>query len=142
MALHTFSYIFAGMIAFGISSDLYEGEGRLLDFLVDPKEEGAGKFTWLKVIPAQVIRGLLMSVVLYPALGWIGGAPFSMKFLFFGGLMLIYTDLSSAAPFPSNIEGIVYMKKNYLGVNVFWKTQAEMIIYSAIFGLLGAWLLG
>ena len=141
MGLHTSAYMAAGMIAFNISSDLYQGKERLLDFLVDPKEEGEGSFTLKKVIPAQIVRGLIMSVVLYPVLGFLDEISFLAQFLFFGGLTFIYTDLSSADPFPSNIEGWVYMKKDYLSKEAFWKIQTEMIIYSMIFGLLAGWLL-
>ena len=139
--LHALAYMGAGLVAFNISSDLYQGKERLLDFLVDPEEEGEGGFTLKKVIPAQIIRGLIMSVVLYPILGFLSEISFLAQFLFFGGLTFVYTDLSSADPFPSNIEGWVYMKKDYLSKEAFWKIQTEMIIYSGIFGLLSAWLL-
>jgi len=72
MGLHIFAYMGAGLIAFNISSDLYQGEDRLLDFLLDPGGEGEGAYTLKKVIPAQIIRGLIMSVVLYPILGVFG----------------------------------------------------------------------
>lgn len=114
MGLHTFAYMGAGMVAFNISSDLYQGKGRILDFLVDPEEEGGSGSTLKKVIPAQIVRGLIMSVVLYPILGFLGEISFLAQFLFFGGLTFIYTDLSSADPFPSNLEGLVYMKKRLL----------------------------
>lgn len=140
-AFHTLAYFLAGIVAYSISSDLYEGEDRLLDFLVSPEEEGAGSFTLKKVIPAQVFRGLLMSVVLYPVLDFLGDLTFGARFLFFAGLMFIYTDLSSAVPFPSNLEGFVYMRDKYTGGNVFWKTQAEMVIYSVLFGLFASWLI-
>lgn len=141
MGLHTLAYMGAGMIALSISSDLYQGKERILDFLVDPEEEGGTGLTLKKVIPAQIVRGLIMSVVLYPILGFLGEISFLAQFLFFGGLTFIYTDLSSADPFPSNIEGWVYMKKDYLSMGAFWKFQTEMIIYSGIFGLMAAWLL-
>ena len=138
MGLHTLAYMGAGMIALSISSDLYKGKERILDFLVDPEEEGG---VGLKVIPAQIIRGLIMSVVLYPILDFLSEISFLTQFLFFAGLTFIYTDLSSGDPFPSNIEGWVYMKKDYLSRKAFWKILTEMIIYSGIFGLLAAWLL-
>ncbi|MFW6104763.1 MAG: hypothetical protein ACOC6I_02865, partial [Candidatus Bipolaricaulota bacterium] len=139
MGLHVLAYMGAGMIAYNFSSDLYQGKERLMDFLIDPEEEGEGSFTLRKVIPAQIIRGLIMSVVLYPVLGYLSEISFLTQFLFFGGLMFVYTDLSSADPFPSSIEGWVYMKKDYLSKKAFWKFQTEMIIYSGIFGLMVAW---
>ncbi len=133
---HTSAYFIAGIIAYNISQDLYQGKNRLLDYLVDPNQEGEAKFTLKKVLPAQIIRSLLMSIILYPLLGAITKLSFTIKFLFFTGLMLIYTDLTSTPPFPSNIEGLVYMKPKYIKKKTFWKTQTEMIIYSTIFALI------
>lgn len=133
---HTFAYFLAGIIAYNISQDLYQSENRLLDFLIDPNKEGEANFTLKKVIPAQVLRGILMSIIFYPLLGTITEFSLELRILFFTGLMFIYTDLASAAPFPSNIEGFVYMKDRYLQKSVFWKTQAEMIIYSLFFASL------
>ncbi|OKY77194.1 MAG: hypothetical protein BTN85_1841 [Candidatus Methanohalarchaeum thermophilum] len=133
---HVVSYFVAGMIAYSISKNLYVGSDRLLDFLVSPEEEGETGFTVRRVLPAQLVRGLLMSVLLIPLIGTIADFSLGIRFLFFAGLMFIYTDLSSAAPFPSNIEGFVYMKKKYVKKEVFWKTQVEMVVYSLVFGVL------
>ncbi|MFP4006248.1 MAG: hypothetical protein ACLFUR_06020 [Candidatus Hadarchaeia archaeon] len=81
-----------------------------------------------------------MSVVLYPILDSLGELSFALRFAFFAGLMFIYTDLASAAPF-INIEGFVYLKKQYVQKEAFWKIELEMVIYSILFGLLAAWLL-
>ncbi|OUJ18484.1 hypothetical protein AMET1_1401 [Methanonatronarchaeum thermophilum] len=133
---HIISYFIAGIASYLFSKDMYTGGERTLDFLVDPSEGDEAKFTAYKVLPAQIVRGLLMSVVLYPVLGAIADLSFTTQFLFFTGLMYIYTDLSSAVPFPSNIEGQVYMKKRHLTKHSFLKPQIEIIIYSVIFGIL------
>jgi hypothetical protein len=61
--------------------------------------------------------------------------------LFFTGLMLIYTEISSAVPFPTNIEGFVYMKQRYIKAKTIGKFWLEIIIYSVLFGLLAGALL-
>lgn len=133
--VHTGTYTLAGMAALNISRDLYEGEQRLLDFLIDMSE---GKTLFL---PAQLLRGLLMSLVLYPVMPLLGDISFAARFAFFFGLMFIYTDFAGAVPFPHNIEGFVYMKSRYLQKKMVWKLYFEIIIYSLLFAFFVAWLL-
>jgi hypothetical protein len=135
--IHTIAYTVAGAVALRFSKDIYEGENRLFDFLRDMNSpEGQAVSRWF--LPAQLLRGLLLSIVLWPILGLLGQLPFGLQFLFFTGLMFFYTDFAGAVPFAGNIEGYVYMKEKYLNKTSFWKMQAEMLIYSPLFGLLAA----
>ncbi len=140
-AFHILSYVFAGAIALKISGDLYKGEARLLDFIRDMDNEREGKYVQRYFIPAQIIRGILMSIVFYPILGVLGSLSFIYIFLFIAGLMFLFTDFASAIPFVNNIEGFVYMEERYLKKDSFWKLYFETIIYSLVFALLVAWFL-
>ncbi len=64
-----------------------------------------------------------------------------MQFIFMATLMFVYADFASAVPFSNTIEGVVYMKKEFVEKRVFWTIQLEAILYSAMFGLLSAWIL-
>ena len=64
-----------------------------------------------------------------------------MQFIFMTSLMFVYADFASAVPFSNTIEGILYMKKEFVEKRVFWIIQLEAIIYSMMFGLLSAWFL-
>lgn len=141
IVIHTVSYTLAGIIALKVSKDLYENKQRIIDYLRDMsvKEESRHVEKWF--LPAQLARGALMSVVLYPILGMLGEVSFVMRALFLGGLMFIYTDFASAVPFPHNIEGLVYMKPRYIQGKVSGKLYLEMLIYSVIFGLAAGWFL-
>ncbi len=137
---HFISYMIAGVISYRFSKDLYEGEDRLLDFLKDMSKEEENAEVARYSLPAQILRGILLSVVFFPVLNAIGSITFINRAVFFAALMFIYTDLASAMPFPDTIEGFVYLKKQYLKASAFWKMQIEMIIYSLLFGLLVSWL--
>lgn len=93
------------------------------------------------LIPSQFIRGILMSLVLYPILPFLGELSFGLQFLFMSSLMFVYADFSSAVPFSNTIEGLVYLKKEFVRNRVFWTIQLEAIIYSVMFGILSAWIL-
>ena len=136
IAIHTASYLLAGVLALRISGDLYEERNRVLDFLRDMSDPEESGHVSRYFIPAQLLRGLLMSVVLYPILGPLGELSYPLQFAFFAGLMFVFTDFACAVPFPNNIEGLVYMKRRYLKRKFFWKLYLETAIYSVLFGLL------
>jgi hypothetical protein len=139
--IHTAVYTIAGAVALKLSKDLYEEKNRLMDYMNDMSVELENKHVAKWFLPAQLLRGLLMSVVLYPVLGLLGDLTFGLRFAFLAGIMFIYTDLASAVPFPNNIEGFVYLKKRYLKKDIFWKFYLETVLYSLAFGGLVSWLL-
>ncbi len=93
------------------------------------------------LLPSQFARGIVMSMVLYPILPFMRDLSFGMQFIFMASLMFVYADFASAIPFSNTIEGIVYLKKEFVEKKVFWTIQLEAIMYSIVFGLLSAWLL-
>lgn len=139
--IHTASYIFAGAIALKISNNLYEEKERIIDYVRDMSDESERKHVEKWFIPAQIIRGLLLSLVLYPLVGLLGDLSFLLRFVFFSGLMILFTDVASAVPFPHNIEGMVYMKQKYMKKEAVGKLYFEILIYGIVFGLLASWLL-
>ncbi len=136
MLSHTLSYTFSGVIALGISRDIYKNKQRLCDFLRDMADKNENKHVSRSFLPAQIVRGLLLSVILFPLLPAISDFPFYTKSLFFTGLMFVYTHLAAASPFIDNIEGWVYFKKAYIKKTAIVKFQTEMLIYAVLFGLM------
>jgi len=140
--IHFICYMAAGVIDLQFAGKLYAGKERLYRHMMrdlDDKKESTRIARLL--IPSQLIRALLMSVVLYPILPFLTGLSFGMQFLFMSSLMLVYADFSSAVPFSNTIEGWVYLKKEYVQKNAFWTILLESIMYSLLFGLLSAWIL-
>lgn len=116
---------------FTFSKLVYEGKQRALDYQRDvaEKDDLAHVSHWF--FPAQLLRGLLMFIVLYPVLAVLGDVSLAMRLLFFFGLFFVYTHVGCASPCSDNIEGLVYMRPRYFNKKVFWKFQWEMILYSA-----------
>ena len=139
--IHLISYVAAGVLNQQLlSKDLYGGEDALyapffrnMDDLAERRRQGR------VMVPAQLIRAVLMSVVLYPILGALGDLSFGMRFAFLSGLMFVYADLAAATPFSNNVEGIVYLKPRFTTWGVFWRIQSEAIVYSVLFGVTAAW---
>ncbi len=140
--IHLVCYITAGIIDLQLAKRIYEGKDRLYRaFFRDMEDIQESTRVAKLLLPSQFIRGLMMSVVLYPILPSLKELPFGIQFLFMGGLMFVYADFSSAIPFSNTIEGLVYLKKQFVKKKVFWTIQFEAIIYSTLFGLLSAWIL-
>lgn len=139
--VHTGAYFIAGLLAYRISRDLYHGENRLLDFFRDMSDQAENARVAKLTLPLQLLRGLLLSIVLYPIMGLLEDLSYFLRFVFLASLMFVYTDFASAIPFPHNIEGFIYLKERYLKKSAFWKLQFEMIVFSLLFGLVSAWVL-
>jgi hypothetical protein len=139
---HIVAYFFAGAVTYPLFyKPLHGGEGSLYGaFLRDMNDPSEARRQMALLVPAQVVRGLLMALVLLPVLGFLGEQSFAIQFAFMAGLMFVYTDLGAAVPFSNTIEGIVYMKPRFIR-EAFVKTQVESILYSVTMGLAAAWFL-
>jgi hypothetical protein len=141
--IHLGAYVVAGVLNQQLlSKHLYGGENALLaPFFRDMEKTEEQRRSGRLMVPAQLTRALLMSVVLYPLLVPIGELPYGLRFAFLGGLMFVYADLASATPFSNNIEGLVYLKPEFTTWDVFLRIQSEAVVYSLLFGGVTAWLL-
>lgn len=139
--IHTLAYIVAGAIALKMSGDLYREQARVMDFNRDMSNKRESSHVEKYFIPAQIIRGLLMAIVLIPIVNLLGGISFIPRFAFLAGIMIIYADLACANPFSHNIEGFVYMKERYLDRKILPKLYFETFTHGILFGILSAWLL-
>lgn len=137
--VHLVCYTIAGVIDLQLAKKMYSGKDRLYKSFfrnMEDKQESARIARLL--IPSQFFRALLMSIVLYPILPFLVEFSFGMQFFFMASLMFVYADFSSAIPFSNTIEGLVYLKKEFVQKKVFWTIQLEAVIYSVLFGLLMA----
>jgi Na+/proline symporter len=140
--IHLACYIVAGIIDLKLAKKMYKGKNRLYkSFFRNMDNEKESLRISKLMIPSQLIRALLMSLVLYPILPYLIQLQFWVQFLFMASLMFVYADFASAIPFSNTIEGIVYLKKEFVEKKVFWTIQLEAIIYSLLSGLLSAFFL-
>lgn len=97
VAIHLGAYIVAGAVSLRFTRDLYTGDGALFaPFLRDVATPEEKARQGLVMGPAQLARGLLMSVVLYPVLTPLAELPLAARFGFLTALMFVYTDLAAA----------------------------------------------
>lgn len=139
--IHTVAYVVAGAVDLKISENLYSGEDRLVDFHRNMSNKKQSSHVEKYFIPAQLVRGFLMAIVLLPIFGMLGDISFILRFAFLAGIMIIYADLASANPFSHNIEGFVYLKEGYIDTKFLPVLYFETFTHGILFGLLSAWLL-
>ena len=140
--IHQVAYVVAGVINQRYTKDLYVGAAALYrPFMRDVSEADEQRRQGRLMLPAQLVRAVAMSVVLYPILDAIGDLSFGIRAALLGGLMFVYADVASAIPFSNTIEGLVYLKPEYVTRDVFWRIQSEAVIYSVLFGVAAGWLL-
>ena len=140
--IHLVCYVIAGVIDLQLAQRMYMGKDRLYrSFFRDMQDAQESRRVGLLLIPSQLARGLIMSVVLYPVLPYLHELSFGIRFAFLAGLMFVYADFASAVPFSNTIEGLVYLRKEFVEQRVFWTILFESILYSVLFGMLAGWLL-
>jgi len=140
--IHLVCYVIAGVIDLQLAKKMYLGKNRIFkSFFRDMEDDKENKRIAKLLIPSQFIRAIFMSLVLYPILPFLKDLSFEIQFVFMASLMFVYADFASAIPFSNTIEGIVYLKKEFVKKRVFWTIQLEAILYSLMFGLLSAWIL-
>jgi hypothetical protein len=139
--IHTAAYVLAGVVALSISKDLYEHRNRHLDFLRDMGDEDENRKVQRAFLPAQLVRGVLMGLVLLPIVGALGEMTAVLRFVFLAALTFVYLEVASSIPFPTNIEGRVYLKDRYQSFPSLWKLYVEAVLYSVLVAGAVTWLL-
>jgi hypothetical protein len=139
--IHTVAYVLAGVVALSISKDLYEHRNRHLDFLRDMGDADENRKVQRAFLPAQLVRGVLMGLVLVPIVGALGEMTTVLRFGFLAALTFVYLEVASSIPFPTNIEGRVYLKDRYRSFPSVWKLYLEAVLYSVMLAGALTWLL-
>ena len=136
------AYLIAGALAYHLlTKRFYVGDAaifaRFLRSEADPTE-------WRHVMawqfPMLLARGLLISLALLPFRSALISFALPKRVLVLFVLFFVLVHLAAAAPSPSNLEGIVYMRPELIGVVPFLLTQPEMVVQSLLFALgTGVW---
>jgi hypothetical protein len=141
VAIYSLAYLIAGGLAYGLlTKQFYVGDNPIFAGFLR-SEDDATEWTHVNLwmIPALLLRGLLISVVLLPFKETLEKMTFTWRACVLSVLMFVLIHLAAAAPSPSNIEGLVYMKPQFIGVHPFLLTQPEMTLQCLLFALGLSW---
>jgi hypothetical protein len=138
IAVHTVTYFIVGAIAYNLlTKPFYTGSDPAFgDFMrtLDNPESMSHITRWF--VPAQILRGILMAIVLYPFFDKLVDWNFRKRFLAISGLYIVFGYWAATVAAPGTIEGMVYMKPS-ITLYVHFIVQPEIITQGLA---LGAWL--
>ena len=79
--------------------------------------------------------------VLLPFVEALKKAAFYRRVATLFAVLFVLAHLAAAAPSPSNIEGLVYMRPDLVGLRPFLLTQPEMLLPCLLFAFGFSWLI-
>lgn len=141
--IYSLVYLFVGAITYQlITKQFYVGIDPIFTAFLRSE---ANPSQWAHVmqwqLPLLLLRGLLIAIVLYLFIDALRSLSLRKRIGVLFAVNFILVHLSSAAPSPSNIEGIVYMRPELMNVESFLLTQPEMIIQSLLFAVAAAYII-
>lgn len=141
--IYTFVYLVVGAVAYQlITKQFYVGDDPIFTaYLRSESNPAEWDHTNLWLIPGLVLRALLISLVLLPFVETLKKMAFWKRAAVLFGLMFVLIHIAAAAPSPSNIEGLIYMKPQLASAASFLLTQPEMIAQCLLFALGLSWVL-
>jgi hypothetical protein len=137
---HTVSYFVAGAVAFAtLTHVLYDGTDPLFGtYLRTPGEADLWQHVTTWFLPAQLLRGALIGLVLSPFLPLLRSWSTIRTAMIVGGLYLVFGFWAAALAAPGNIEGLVYLRPELSSLDVVLLVQPEIIIQGVAMALLVA----
>src|SRR5688572_10857220 len=113
---HVIAYLVAGGISYQlITKSLWDAPDTILaNYLRTPVDPELWRFAMVWQVPAQILRGILTALVLLPLFELHASWTKLKKVLFYGALVFVLSHLSSSAPSPANIEGLVYIRPEFI----------------------------
>lgn len=135
---HTVTYFVVGAIAYQLlTKPLYIGEQAVMaTFMRTELEPEIWRHVMVWFLPAQILRGFLLAVALYPFHDILIGWSWVKRFAAIAGIYIIVGFWASAPAAPGTIEGLVYLRPEF-SLPVHLKVQPEIIAQGL---LMGGWL--
>ncbi|MBE0447598.1 MAG: hypothetical protein IBX64_05800 [Actinobacteria bacterium] len=130
IVVHSLTYSIVGGLYYQlVTHRYYVGETAVVDWLMRDPNSLWVQSLWL---PAQVLRGILISIILYAIYDRIVELK-NKGWMLISGLYLLVGWLSAAGPTPGSIEGIVYTK---VPLDFQIISALEVIIQGLLLGLI------
>jgi hypothetical protein len=142
-AAHALTYFVVGATAYAfLTKPLYEGPDPLFaSFMRTPADPVAWRHVMIWFLPAQLLRGLLMAIALYPFYATLLSWSVAKRFVAIAGIYLVFGYWACAVAAPGTIDGLVYMRPEFTA-RAHLLVQPEIVVQGAALALLVAWWMG
>jgi hypothetical protein len=128
IAAHVTTYFLAGALAYHfLTKEFYTGPHPLFAAFMRTEAEPelwAHAVRWF--LPAQILRGLLMALVLYPLFDTLKTWAFGKRYLLIAALYLVLGFWGATVAAPGTLEGMVYLRP-FITPEVHLKVQPEIV---------------
>jgi hypothetical protein len=140
--IYALAYLIAGGIAYQlITKEFYIGDTPIFTaYLRSEANPTEWVHTNIWLVPGLLLRAILISSAILPFIETLRKMTLPKRVATIFALMFVLTHIAAAAPSPSNIEGLVYMKPQLIGIEPFLLTQPEMILQCLLFALGLSWM--
>lgn len=140
--LHVATYFITGAIAYPLlTKDFYVGPNPVFATFWRTEADPvlwAHVTTWF--MPAQILRGLLLSIAFYPFYQTLMSWNYGKRFAAISGIYLLIGFWAAAVAAPGTIEGLVYMRPE-ITAQIHLQVQPEILFQGLAFGAgLAAWM--
>lgn len=136
------AYLIAGALAYQLlTKRLYVGDAAIFaGFLRSEAEPSQWDHVMRWQVPILLARSALIALALTPLRTALMSFTPTRRVLVLFVLFFVLLHFAAAAPSPSNLEGLVYMRPEFVAVSAFLLTQPEMILQSLLLALgVGLW---
>ena len=140
---YSLCYLIVGAIAYQLlTKQFYIGDDPVFAaYLRSEANPAEWSHTNAWIIQGVLFRALLISLVLLPFIDTLRQMRFIKRVSIVFALMFVLIHLAAAAPSPSNIEGLIYMKESLVSARAFLLTQPEMIAQCLLFAISLSWII-
>ena len=137
VAAHVTTYFLAGAVAYPLlTKEFYVGQNPIFATFLRTE---ADPLLWGHVVkwflPAQILRGVLISAVLYPLFDILKSWAFMKRWLLIAGLYVVLGFWASTGSAPGTIEGMLYLRP-FITPAVHLQVQPEIILQGFALALL------
>ena len=127
-AAHVTTYFLAGALAYNfLTKEFYIGPNPIFASFMRTEAQPE---MWSHVVrwflPAQILRGLLMAMVLYPLFDTLKAWSFGKRYMLIAALYLVLGFWGATVAAPGTIEGMVYLRP-FITPEVHLRVQPEII---------------
>ncbi len=140
--LHAATYFIAGALAYPLlTKTLYVGANPVFaGFFRTEADPALWAHVTMWFMPAQILRGLLLSIAIYPFYTVLEDWNYWKRFAAISGLYLLVGFWAAAVAAPGTIEGLVYMRPE-ITFPIHLQVQPEIVGQGLAFGAgLAAWM--
>lgn len=135
---HVVTYVGVGMLAYLVlTRQFFEPEGVAAQVLRTPADPQLWSHVTRWMLPAQVLRGLLIAAVLFPFVPTLLAWSYARRVAALAGLYVVLGQWASTVAGSGTIEGWLILRPEFTTPRIVWGAMVEGLVQGIV---LAAWL--